>query len=70
MEFTPVAPSVSLFFPKADGNNLPNQDRQAVAVPRGNRMAVLTYASRANFGGPMQVYAKNLPQGMTLHADV
>ena len=70
VEFTPVAPSVSLFFPKADGNNLPNQDRQAVAVPRGNRMAVLTYASRANFGGPMQVYAKNLPQGMTLHADV
>ena len=41
-----------------------------VAVPRGNRMAVLTYASRANFGGPMQVYAKDLPKGMTLECDV
>lgn len=70
VEFTPVAPSLSLFFPKADGNNLPNQDRQAVAVPRGNRMAVLTLASRANFGGPLQVYANKLPQGMTLDGDV
>jgi hypothetical protein len=70
VEFTPVAPSVSLFFPKADGNNLPNQERQMVAVPRGNRMAVLTYASRANFGGAMQVYAKDLPKGMTLESDV
>lgn len=69
VEFTPVVPSLSLFFPKADGNNLPNQDRQAVAVPQGNRMAVLTYASRANFGGPLQVYANNLPKGMTLESD-
>lgn len=70
VEFTPVVPSLSLFFPKADGNNLPNQDRQMIAVPRGNRMAVLTYASRANFGGPLQVYANGLPKGMSLEADV
>lgn len=70
VEFTPVVPSLSLFFPKVDGNNLPNQDRQAVGVPQGNRMAVLTYASRANFGGPLQMYANGLPKGMTLTADV
>ena len=70
VEFTPVAPTLSLYFPKADGNNQPNQDRQAVAVPRGNRMAVLTMASRANFGGPLQVYANGLPKGMTLDSDV
>lgn len=70
VEFTPVAPSLSLFFPKADGNNQPNQDRQMIAVPKGNRMAVLTYASRANFGGPLQVYANGLPKGMTLESDV
>jgi len=70
VEFTPVQPHLSLFFPKADGNNLPNQDRQMVSVPRGNRMAVLTYASRANFGGPLQVYANGLPKGMTLESDV
>lgn len=70
VEFTTVVPTVSTFFPKVDGNNQPNQDRQTVAVPRGNRMAVLTYASRANFGGPMQVYANGLPKGLTLDSDV
>jgi hypothetical protein len=70
VEFTPVAPALSLYFPKADGNNQQNQDRQTIAVPRGNRMAVLTMASRANFGGPLQVYAKDLPKGMTLDCDV
>jgi hypothetical protein len=69
VEFSPVVPSLSLYFPKANGNDLQNQDRQALAVPRGNRMAVLTLATRSNFGGDLVVSAPALPKGMTLDAD-
>src|SRR5262249_12891070 len=62
VEFTPVSPSLSLYFPKADGNNQQNQDRQALAVPRGNRMAVLTMATRNNFGGDLVLAANGLPK--------
>ena len=67
--FTPVAPSLILYFPKANGNDQQNQERQAIAVPRGNRMAVLTLATRNNFGGDLTVFAPALPKGMTLEAD-
>jgi hypothetical protein len=69
VEFTPVSPSLSLYFPKADGNNQQNQERQALAVPRGNRMAVLTMATRNNFGGDLVLSANGLPKGITLDAD-
>jgi len=69
VEFTPVTPSLSLYFPKANGNDLQNQERQALAVPRGNRMAVLTLATRNNFGGELSVFAPALPKGITLDAD-
>lgn len=35
-----------------------------VAVPQGNRMAVLVVVSRVNFGGPVQLALQDLPAGV------
>ena len=41
----------------------------AVAVPKGNRQAILVNANRANFGGDLKIGAEGLPTGVTLEAD-
>ncbi|AGA29814.1 PPC domain-containing protein [Singulisphaera acidiphila] len=41
----------------------------AVAVPKGNRQAILVNASRADFGGDLAISASNLPAGVTFEAD-
>jgi hypothetical protein len=41
----------------------------AVAVPKGNRQAILVNAGRANFGGDLKLTAEGLPPGMTFEAD-
>lgn len=66
VEFTEVKPVVTLGIPKVA---LYSQERQTVSVPRGNRMATLVSASRANFGGELVLGADNLPVGVTLHAE-
>lgn len=37
-----------------------------IAVPQGNRIPLLLTASRANFGGPLEFLADNLPAGITI----
>ena len=59
VEVTPVAPSLTLSTPAG---------QQHVAVPQGNRNAVLIRARRQNFGGPLTVQLTDLPAGLALHA--
>jgi hypothetical protein len=41
----------------------------ALAVPRGNRQAILVNAARTNFSGDVEIEARGLPEGVTLEAD-
>ncbi|MBX9628180.1 MAG: PPC domain-containing protein, partial [Gemmataceae bacterium] len=69
IEVTPVAAATSTGIPKVDGNNVANQDRQVVAVPKGNRFATLVNVTRADWGGPAAVSLDKLPPGLTAAAD-
>jgi hypothetical protein len=60
LELAPVAARLTL-------SVLP--ERAAVAVPSGNRAAVLLTASRADFGGPLVLAPAGLPPGVQVHAD-
>jgi hypothetical protein len=66
VEITPVKPSMTLSIPKIA---LYSQDRQVVAVPRGNRFAVLVNVARSEFGGELLLGADKLPKGMTAYAE-
>jgi hypothetical protein len=69
IEVTPVRPAVTTSIQRADPNNPANQDRQTIAVPKGNRYAALLTAGRADFGGPLAVGLEKLPQGVTVAAE-
>jgi hypothetical protein len=60
VEVTPVVPELTMTLPER---------RQYVAttlnIPRGNRAALLVAASRANFGGALNVTFEGLPPGVT-----
>jgi hypothetical protein len=66
IEFTPVVPTATVSIPKVA---LFSQERQTIAVPRGNRMATLVSVRRENFGGELMLAARELPTGMTLIAE-
>src|SRR5207302_1074680 len=66
IEFTPVQPQLTLSIPKV---SLFSQERQTIAVPRGNRYAALISASRRDFGGPLVIGAEGLPAGVTLSSE-
>lgn len=66
VEFTPVQPTATVSIPKVA---LFSQERQTIAVPRGNRMATLVNVARANFGGELILGALELPPGTTLNAE-
>jgi hypothetical protein len=66
VEFTPVAPLATLSIPKVAQYS---QERQAVTVPRGNRMATLVTVTRRDFGGEVVLGAAGLPQGVTMRAE-
>ena len=66
VEFTPVKAVATVSIPKVA---LFSQERQTIAVPRGNRMATLVSVGRANFGGEVIVGAHELPAGVTLNAE-
>ncbi|MGL4419929.1 MAG: PPC domain-containing protein, partial [Gemmataceae bacterium] len=66
IEVMPVVPTTTTTFPKVDGNNVSNQDRQTINVPRGNRTAILAQVNRADWGGPATVGFDALPPGVTL----
>jgi hypothetical protein len=61
VEVTPVVPELTMTLPER---------RQYVAttltLPRGNRSALLVAASRANFGGDLNVAFEGLPPGVTV----
>ncbi|RMF84685.1 MAG: peptidase, partial [Planctomycetota bacterium] len=59
LEVTEVVPQLRLSTPP---------EMQHVAVPAGNRNAIVVNANRADFGGPLLVDAADLPPGTTLHA--
>ena len=44
------------------------QRRQQIAVPQGNRFAVLMEASKKGFSGEIKLLNENLPPGITMHA--
>ncbi|MBV9124388.1 MAG: PPC domain-containing protein, partial [Planctomycetes bacterium] len=66
VEFTPVRPQLSLSIPKL---GVFSQERQTIAVPRGNRYATLINAARADFGGELVLAGAGLPSGITLHME-
>jgi len=63
IEVAPVAPTLTL--------GLPEKVRYVsttLAVPKGNRMALLVSARRENFGGEVALDFKDLPAGVTAQA--
>ncbi len=66
VEFMPIKPRLTVSIPYFDRGD--SQSRQMVAVPRGNRTAVLLNVGRENFGGEVVYVADGLPEGITLLA--
>ncbi len=69
VELTAVVPTTSVSIPKVDGNNVSNQDRQAIAIPKGGRMATLVNVQRAEWGGPAGLTFPGLPAGTVAIVD-
>jgi hypothetical protein len=65
IEMTPVTPSLKLGIPRVDRYS---QTRQSIVIPRGNRYGTLIQATRADFGGPLELQSDNLIPGVTLKA--
>jgi hypothetical protein len=68
IEFTPVKPRLTVSIPKVDFFGY-SQERQTIAVPRGNRWAVLATAGRADFGGDLAMGAEGMPPGVSVQSD-
>jgi hypothetical protein len=66
IEMTPVGPAATVSIPRMVQFS---QERQALAIPRGNRMAALVTVARRDFGGEVVLGATNLPAGMTMNAE-
>ena len=73
VEVAPPAAGTGTDLQRVDGNNVTNQERQAVTVPRGNRMAAVVLLTRADpagvVKGPLVLTADRLPAGVTAAAD-
>jgi hypothetical protein len=68
IEVTPVAPALAL---STAAEQIPlGTGVMSVAVPKGNRQAILIYGSRADFGGDLNVALGSLPAGVTIEAPV
>ena len=66
VEFLPVEAKAVVSIPKVAQYS---QERQTIAVPKGNRMATLVNVARADFGGEMVMGADGLPAGVMLSAE-
>jgi hypothetical protein len=67
IEVAPIEPKLTTYLtteqvPLGTGNI-------AVAVPKGNRQALLVYASRIDWGGDLKIDVPGLPPGVTIQAD-
>ncbi|MBO0698468.1 MAG: PPC domain-containing protein [Zavarzinella sp.] len=67
VEVTPVQPHLTLSAPPFAQFT---QERQAYAVPRGNRYATFVSATRADFGGDVNVKPEGLPAKVTAATDL
>lgn len=67
IEISPVAPKLVMSTP----NESPRRGTgtMALAIPRGNRQAIMINARRADFGGALSLAAASLPAGVTFAAD-
>jgi hypothetical protein len=65
IEVTPVAPKLTV----SPQNENPQIGVINAPIPRGNRVALLLNAGRADFGGDLTFAASELPQGVTFEAD-
>jgi hypothetical protein len=66
VEITPAAPALTVALPQFAQFS---QERQWIAVPRGNRYATLLSATRANFGGDLTFEGLGLPPNLTVTTD-
>ena len=68
IEVTPVKPALAM---STAAEQIPlGTGVMSVAVPKGNRQAILIYGSRADFGGELNVGVGNVPAGVTVEAPV
>ena len=66
IEVTPVGPKVFLTLPLVAANS---QERQTIVVPKGNQVATLMRATRADVAGEIAVNISNLPPGVTVASE-
>lgn len=69
VEVTPVAAKTTTDIPRVNGNNVADQTRQTIVVPKGNRYATLIAVNRADWGGAAVLGFDQLPAGMNFAAD-
>ena len=67
IEVGPVTPRLTISTPNEALRQ--GSGTMAVAVPKGNRQAILINAERADFGGALDLSASNLPPGVRFEAD-
>jgi hypothetical protein len=66
IELTPVVPTLTM---TTNAEQIPlGTGVMSVAVPRGNRQAILILGNRADFGGEVNVGVGKLPAGMSVEA--
>lgn len=65
IEVTPVAPKLTI----SPQNENPQIGVINAPVPKGNRLAILVNAGRADFGGDLSLSAADLPPGVEFQAD-
>lgn len=63
IEITPVKPTLALSIPEVNVNS---QERQTIAIPRGNRFATLVRGTRTDFGGELTLSSPDLPNGVKM----
>ncbi len=67
VEISPVEPKLTLSTPNESLRR--GSGTMAVAVPKGNRQAILINANRSDFGGALSLSASGLPAGVQFEAD-
>lgn len=68
IEVTPVVPKLQI---TTNAEQIPlGTGVMSIAVPKGNRQAMLIYGNRADFGGDLNVSFSGLPAGVTAEAPV
>ena len=68
VEIAEVKPALTLSIP--DTARYDNETRKSLAVPRGNRFAVLLNINRDSFNGDLDITWEDLPAGITSKADI